>query len=264
MKKKKEQSKYHVPNLERALKIFELLSKHPEGLSIADISNRLEFPRNSVFRILSTLFDKGYLSKDEELKTYYLSQKLLRIGIKAYSAPSLVEMSLPMMHELVEKYGETVPLGVIKDGKGIVLEAIAGTHQFRYVLEPGKLFNVHTSAAGKSIMAYLPEAELTKHLEEINFVRFNERTLTTKKDYLKELNKVRTKGYAVDNAEEVEGMHCIGAPIFNRTGYPVAAVWISGPSIRISEKQYDIIGKDIKNYADQISKVLGYSGKKVV
>ncbi len=260
MRKKELDSRYHVPNLERALRIFELLSQNPQGLSITEISNKLNFPRNSVFRIVSTLKSSEYLIKDEENKAYYLSRKLLSLGLTVSGDPSLVEVSLQEMHNLVNKYRETVPLGIIKDGKGIVLWAVAGKHHFRYVLEPGKLFNIHTSAAGKAIMAYLPEIERDKKISFIKFQKFNKRTIISQKKFIKELGNIKKRGYSVDHAEEIEGMHCVGAPIFNSHGYPVAAIWISGPSFRIREEHFDSMGKDVRSHADRISKQLGFAG----
>ena len=87
-------SEYHVPNLERALTIFQLLSDHGEGLSISDISSKLDYPRNSVFRIVTTLYNFDYLTKDDEYNTFYISLKLLTLGLKALSEPTLVEKSL--------------------------------------------------------------------------------------------------------------------------------------------------------------------------
>jgi DNA-binding IclR family transcriptional regulator len=108
------------------------------------------------------------------------------------------------------------------------------------------------------MLAFLPEEEKRELVNTLSFKRFNERTITSKKSYLKLLETVREKGYAVDHAEENEGMHCIGAPIFNRHGYPVAAIWITGPSSRIEAERFDEIGRVIKQHADQISRSLGY------
>jgi IclR family acetate operon transcriptional repressor len=77
MVKKSDNSKYHVPNLERALAIMEHLSQHPAGLTASEISEQLKIPRNSIFRITSTLVDTHYLIRDEVTKKYQLSQKLL-------------------------------------------------------------------------------------------------------------------------------------------------------------------------------------------
>lgn len=258
MAEAKSNSRYHVPNLERALDLFELLSENPQGLTISDVSNQMIIPRNSIFRICTTLHNHGYLNRDDELKKYSLSAKMLSIGMKALSDPALVEVSLPMMHSLQQKYKETVPLGIIKDDKGIILEEVTGTHAFRFVLEPGKSFNLHTSAPSKAIMAFLPEYEKELLVNKIKFTKYTKRTIKNKQEFLRTLQKVKKQGYAIDHAEEIDGMHCLAAPIFNRKGFPVAAVWITGPSIRIKEPDFDSIGRDVRYHADKISKNLGF------
>ncbi|MFC1549999.1 IclR family transcriptional regulator [Candidatus Neomarinimicrobiota bacterium] len=255
----KTNSKYHVPNLERALELFELLSENLQGLTISEMSNLLNVPRNSVFRITSTLFNHDYLNRNDELRKYTLSFKLLSIGMKALSDPALVEVALPVMHSLQNKYKETVPLGIIKGDKGVILEEITGTHPFRFILEPGKSFNLHTSAPAKAILAYLPKDEQKSLLENIEYTRFTDKTIIKEQDFVRELQKVKIKGFATDHAEEIEGMHCIGAPIFNRKSYPIAAIWITGPSMRIHEKEFDSIGRDVRYHANKISKNLGFS-----
>ncbi len=249
-----------MPNLERALELFELLSENPQGLKISEMSSILSFPRNSVFRIITTLNDTNYLFRDEESRTYRISPKMLNIGMKALNQPALVETALPVMHSLQKIYKETVPLGIIKYNKGIILEEVTGTHPFRFVLEPGKSFNLHTSAAAKAILAFLPDDEKESLLNTIKYTKYTDHTIQNEKDYIIELKKVKKQGYAKDFAEEVEGMHCLAAPIFNRTGYPVAAVWITGPSIRIHESDFDEIGREVRQHADKISKKLGFSG----
>ena len=251
-------SEYHVPNLERALTIMELLSDHCEGLSISDISTKLNYPRNSVFRIVSTLHNYDFLKRDDEYKTFCLSLKLLTVGIKALSEPTLVEKSLKAMHSLRDEYKETVPLGILRGDVGMVIEEVQGTHLFRFVLEPGRKFNLHTSAPGKAILANLPRIERLELIDKIEFKVFNERTINNKENFLKTLKDVCKNGYSVDKAEEIEGMHCIGAPIFNRHGHAFAAIWISGPSMRIHEKDFHKIGLNVRKHADSISMSLGY------
>ena len=251
-------SKYHVPNLERALRVFELLAQHPEGLSTSRISELLQFPRNSIFRITATLHNHGYLIRDLDTKLFQLSQKLLTLGYAAISEQTLVEKSLDVMRSLRDRFKETVPLGILQGNQGLVIEEVPGIHSFRFVLEPGKRFNLHTSAPGKAIVAYLPEDEKEKLIDSIKFIKFNERTISNKSDFIKELTKVRQQGWAADCAEETEGMHCIGAPIFNRHGIPFAAIWITGPSSRVKEENFQGIGEEVRRHSNKISQSLGY------
>ena len=252
-------SKYHVPNLTRALHILELLTEHPEGLTTTQITTLLKIPRNSVFRITSTLVEYGYLVRDEETLIFQLSQKLLTMGYAALSEESLIEKSIGYMRRLRDQYKETVPLGILHGNEGVVVEEVQGTHSFRFVLEPGRRFHIHSAAPGKAIVAFLPEEERESLIRQTKFIKYNERTVKNKNEYREILAKVRKSGYAIDNAEEIEGMHCISAPIFNRHGYPVAAIWITGPSYRIKHKDFDQIGLDIKKATYRISKSLGYA-----
>ena len=253
-------SKYHVPNLERALTIIELIAEHPEGLTISQITELLNFPRNSIFRITTTLQNYGYLVRDEVTKVFHLSQKLLVLGYAGLSEQTLVEKALVVMRSLRDRFRETVPLGILQEREGLVIEEVPGTYPFRFVLEPGKRFHLHTAAPGKAMVAFLPEEKRENLINQIEFIKFNERTITDKDQYRKVLEEVRRRGYSIDHAEEIEGMNCIGAPVFNRHGYPIAAIWITGPSIRIKEKDFPVIGEEVKKHAAYISESLGYRG----
>ncbi len=254
----KKNSKYHVPNLERALDILELLAKHPAGLTVADITKELQISRNSVFRITATLIDHEYLLRDEETKSFLLSQKLLSMGYSALGEETLIEKSLEIMRTLRDRFGETVPLGVLHGNEGVVVEEVPGIHPFRFVLTPGKPFHLHTSAPGKAMVAFLQEEEREALIKRIEYRRFNKKTISNLNDYRKKLDEVRKKGYAIDFAEEVEGMHCVAAPIFNRRGYPIAAIWVTGPSFRVQAQNFECIGKEVKKCAGMISRSLGY------
>ena len=120
------------------------------------------------------------------------------------------------------------------------------------------------SAPGKAIMAYLPNTVRDRYLSYMEFTRYNARTITTRDAYLEELEKVRKLGYAMDNEEELNGVICIGAPIFNYTGYPCGAIWISGPKDRLSKEVVRVSADCIRKVAQTISLELGYSKAKKI
>ena len=70
--------------------------------------------------------------------------------------------------------------------------------------------------------------------------------------------RVRELGYGCDLGEEIKGVNCVGAPVFDAHGYPAASIWITGPSDRVGGDQIDIVGKSVRAYADMISARLGY------
>ena len=169
-----------------------------------------------------------------------------------------------ILRDLRDQVKETACFGVLGDRKGIFIEQAQGHHTFRFILSPGKPFDLHCSAPGKAIMAYLPNTVRDRYLSYMEFTRYNARTITTRDAYLEELEKVRKLGYAMDNEEELNGVICIGAPIFNYTGYPCGAIWISGPKDRLSKEVVRVSADCIRKVAQTISLELGYSKAKKI
>jgi len=255
----KTEDNYKVPNLEKGIAVLEYLSLCPQGKSLQDIKTSLDISQTTAYRILNTLARLDYLMYNEDTKRYKLSLKILNLGFRSLNEHNLLETVIPRLRDLRDQVKETACFGVLGDEKGIFIEQAQGHHTFRFILSPGKPFELHCSAPGKAIMAYLPNTVRDRYLSYMKFTRYNARTITTKEDYLNELEKVRERGYALDNEEELSGVICIGAPVFNYTGYPCGAVWISGPKDRLSKEIMQSSVKCLKEITGQISLELGYT-----
>lgn len=255
---------YKVPNLEKGIAVLEYLSLHSLGKTLQDIKVALDISQTTAYRILNTLVRLGYLLYDEDTKRYKLSRKLLTLGFRSLNEHNLMETVLPRLRDLRDRVEETACFGVLGSKKGIFIEQAQGHHAFRFVLSPGKPFELHCSAPGKAIMAYLPNIVCERYLSYMEFTKYNERTITCKEDYLEELEKVRKFGYALDNEEELSGVICVGAPVFNYTGYPCGAIWISGPKDRLSKEVIKSSAEQIMEITGLISSELGYSKTKKI
>jgi DNA-binding IclR family transcriptional regulator len=249
---------FQVPALDRALSILELLAVLPDGLRMREIAERLEVPANSVFRITGLLEERGYLLRDGEDMRYRLSRKLLALGYAAIGEDKLIEHSLDVMRLLRDETQETVLVGVRADTQGIVLEQVASTQPVKFLVDPGTHFPLHTAAPGKVFVAFLPQAERATLLNRMKFQRFNVRTIDSREKFEAEIENVRAQGYGLDRAEEIEGLHCVAAPIFNHRGYPIAAIWVSGPSFRFPATHLPRIGVKVVAAAERISQRFGY------
>lgn len=249
---------YTVPNLEKGLAILDYLSLNNEGKTLQEIKDELEISQTTAYRILNTMSRLDYLIYNDESKRYKLSRKLLTLGFRALNEHQLLETVLPYLRELRDKVKETACFGVMGETKGIFIEQAQGSYAFSFKLSPGKPFELHCSAPGKAIMAYLPKSVRDRYIDYMEFQKYNERTITNKEDYLKELDKVFDKGYSMDDEEELSGVICIGAPILNYNGYPCGAIWISGPKGRLTDETVVKDAEIIKETADNISAKLGY------
>lgn len=250
---------YNAPNLEKGLVILELLATSNKALTLNEITKASKASQTTVYRILQTLVRLGYLLHNESSKTYKLSRKMLTVGFHAIQEQNQLDVVLPKMRELRDIVRETVFFGVLGEEKGLFIEQVLGTHPFCFVLTPGKLFELHCSAPGKALMAFLPDNTQNLYLSKMKFEKYNANTIQTKEDYLKELATVKHNGFAVDMEEELAGVVCVGAPIFNYMNSPCGAIWISGPKDRLPDKTIKEFAGTIMGVTKSISFELGYN-----
>jgi DNA-binding IclR family transcriptional regulator len=251
-------SRYKVPNLERGLMILEHLMNSPQGLQQSEITAQLRYSKTSVFRVTMTLLEFGYLVRDPETKALRLSRKLIAMGNRSLGEDNLVALSLDVLKRLRDSIRETMLMGTIVEDELVVLAQELGSHPFKFSVDLGARLPLHSAAPGKAILAFLPADERDDILKRLSFVRFNERTITSAEAFRRELATVHDNGFALDQGEQLHGIHCVAAPVFNRHGYPIAAIWTTGPADRIRTEDLARIGKLIRTQAAMISERLGF------
>lgn len=165
----------------------------------------------------------------------------------------------PMMQALHDLAGETVGLAVLdaKTRKGLIIDSVQGTrHRLSFTLTPGTHFPLHTAAPAKAILAFLPAKSQRQWLASLELLRCTPQTITTLAAFEEELAEIKRCGYALDRSEEIEGCLCVAAPILTDDGTPVGAVWITGPSSRLSIAQLHQRAPDVMATAVAIALAL--------
>ncbi len=244
------------PGTDRAFAILELISETPEGISVAEITRKLGISQNSVFRITLTLQNRGYLFRNEKNKCYTLTSKLFDLIRPRVNEKSLTVCAYESLCKLSKLTGETTQLLVKSGEKVIVLEQVAGTHPVKVMGEVGLRIPLYSCAPGKAILAWLPEDELKKWLSQVRLKKFTTTTLSNRKSLLKDLAATRDRGYSVDFAEGLEGIHCVGSPVFNSRQYPVAAITLMAPLFRLPEEKMTELGQECRKVALEIQERL--------
>ncbi|MDD4017130.1 MAG: IclR family transcriptional regulator [Kiritimatiellae bacterium] len=184
--------------------------------------------------------------------------KMMVVGQRAMIGTDALELAIPVMRQIRDEFYDTVALGVIQGPNVVVIESVPGTHPFIFTLNPGFTGQIHVTAPGKAIMAWYDNARRAAILDQMTFKKYNERTITSHAAFVKELDRTRKRGWAFDNAEEYDGVYCIAVPFFDRTGYPLAAIWMTGPSNRVPVARHPAIAERMKTLAGKISAALGY------
>ena len=245
-----------VPALDRSLDIIEMLSDSPQGMTLSEISKRLEVPKNAVFRITQTLQGRGYLLRDRETMAFQLSGQWLKLATPRTPRISLPEAARPAMVALRDLTEETVQLGILSDYAGTIIDQVEGTQPLRIVVDLGLRFKLYSNAPGKLLLAHMSDKEREKTLSKIKLVAHTSRTITSKAALLKECERIVSQGYSVDYAEANEGIHCIAAPIRNPQGEVLGAMWVSGPAKRLPKARFAELGRQVIEAAEQASRAI--------
>jgi len=238
--------------------MLEAVAHEPEGLSNAEISRKLQIPKSSASYILRTLEKQGYLHRDSENGKYRVGLKILSLSRGALSGIDVREVALPIMRHLVEKTNLTCHLAILDGPEAVYIEKVEPTGFIRMDTWVGRRMRVHATSVGKSLVAHIPQPQLEKILAERAMERRTPKTICTLPRLLKELEKVRTQGYAVDDEENNLGARCVGAPIFNQQGRIEASLGLSGTIHQVNEQTMPRILEHLKDAARHISMQLGY------
>lgn len=251
-------SRYRVPVLDRTLDLLELLANQPEGMTLTGLTEALGVPKNTVYRIATTLTLRGYAVRDEATKRYLLSRKMLSVSHAAMGGKRLLEAAGPVLRTLRDATGETALLGTLSGSRGVVLDQVPSSQPVKVVVEVGHAFPLHTAAPAKAILAFVADEVRHRLVADIRFTRHTSRTITSARSFVRELAAVRDRGYALDRREESEAYACAAAPVFGRSGDVVAAIWISGPSDRVTATRLPSVARQVVASARSLSSALGY------
>lgn len=248
-----------VKSVSRALDIITMLSLKKGGLGVTEIANNIDINKSSVYRILSTLVQYGYVEQDEETGRYKLGYKFLEISSKLLESIDLRGEARPFLQELESETNEVIHLVVYDQGEVVYIEKLEGNETLRMHSKVGKRAPMHCTSVGKAILAQLPDNVIEGIIERKGMPVHTIHTITDKEVLMKELEQVRVRGYALDLEENEIGITCIAVPIFDHTGNVVSAVSISGPTLRMTEERLEQLHKRMITIGKQISERLGYS-----
>ncbi len=251
------QPNYLSPAVSRALEILRLIAANPGGITLARLCRESKITKNSIFRILNTLVAEGALQRDPASQQFTMTGQLLGLAYRGTGADVLSQIVMEPMRQLRDRTGETVLFGKLLGTRGVVLDQLPSSNAIKVQVEIGITFPLHSAAPAKAILARLPSAERIKICQSIDYPTFTERTVSSAKALLSELEEIEKTQIAYDWGEEATDIRCAGSAIIDHRSLPVGAIWITGPASRLNNARLKECAKEVLNTASCVSRHLG-------
>jgi len=203
-----------IAAVEKAFRILEVMSAAGAPMTLMDITENTGLPKPTVFRMLRTLVELGFVDQDQLRKRYDLTLKMYNLG-RGNGYDDIREEALPIMQALHDRFDETVNLGILQGGQVLYIHYLETTRSVRWQVRPGVRDPYYCTALGRAIAAYLPERQRKRLLDT---VPITPRTSATPKDpaaVARILEETAARGWAVDDQENDNEVVCFGIPLMD-------------------------------------------------
>lgn len=253
----KESDEQRVKALDRGLEVLKALAVN-EGVALTNLAVELDISAPTLHRMLTTLAHHGFARQSADDGQWRIGIEAFRVGSAFSRTAKVLDIAKPFMRQLMQRTGETANLGLIDQGE-VVFVAQVETHQaIRAFFRTGSRGPIHASGIGKCILAFTDLREQRRQIDEIELIRFTEKTLTQKAAFTDELRRIKSQAYALDDEERHKGMRCVAAPIFNAYSEVIAAISVSGPIARLQDDGLKSAIFQTRELAQEISLELGW------
>jgi DNA-binding IclR family transcriptional regulator len=246
-----------VQSVERALSLLEVVAKSAEPVPLAQLTKVLGIDPSSVFRLANTLKRRGFLANPNGRKHYVLGPAVWRLSREYDWSRMLISICREPIKALANRTGETAHLAVREARQVFFIDHQASGDQGVIVAgQTGKLLPLHCTAQGKALLADFELADLEALYGATPLEKYTARTIVSVAELASACARIRTDGYATDDAECLDEVACVAAPLRDRSGIVIASIGISAPATRLSEGRDVVLAQHVCEVAAQINAVL--------
>jgi DNA-binding IclR family transcriptional regulator len=217
-----------IQSVQRAFSILEVIANHPAGLGVTEIARRVDLPKSTVARFLTTLEGVKAIERLAAGEGYIIGSRLITLVSQVPFSRHLVTVAHPFLQELTQASGETSHLCLPDGNQTLYIDQVNSLHHIQIQDWIGYRVPLHAVSNGKIFMAYWSEAQLEQYLAR-PLEKFAQETITDPTVLRQHLKEIAAQGYAWAYKEFDDEVAGVAAPIWNERGQVVASVSVGGP-----------------------------------
>jgi DNA-binding IclR family transcriptional regulator len=238
--------------VDRALDILLCFTRQTPRLTMTQIAGQVGMNKSTVHRLLGTLEKKRFLQRDPATGVYQLGIRFLEMAHITLEHNDLRQVAAPFLHRLCDQHRETITLSVLDGSDVVYLDVVESPQRVKLAASTGQRLPAFATAAGKAILASLPD-EAGRKVIERGMRQYTPQTIRSPEIFFERLYQDRKQGYSISEQEFEEGINAVAAPILDPNGRPVAAIAVAGPAYRLLRERMNETGPTILATAREIA-----------
>jgi DNA-binding IclR family transcriptional regulator len=244
-------------SLERGLDVLEVVEAEGTEIGVREIARRLALSPTIVQRMVTSLAKRGYVDRDAETARYRLGYRALALGAHSGAGSDYIVSARRELEHLARDHSLNGFVAVLHGGRAVYLLAVQAEAPLAIKVAPGSEMPLHSTAAGKVLLASLDDAAARKVLGNGKLAAITPHTVTESTAVISGLAKVRKQGFATVSEENIRGVLSVGAPIRDREGKVLAALSVAFPKYLDASQTLQSITPLVVAAAQRISRAVG-------
>jgi IclR family transcriptional regulator, KDG regulon repressor len=246
--------------LARAFSILDCFNVDQPRLGVRELARQVRMSRSTVGRLLATMCAAGVLNQDPVTRRYMMGSKVLTWNAVYTSGLDIRNKARPALEELHRDTRETISLYILDGDERMCVDRIESPESLRMTTRVGERMPIHIEASGKVLLAFVSPVLRKGVISRVCKKPAASGKRPSRQALLDDLKKIRARGYAVSHGERAVGASCVSAPVFDATGKPIAAITISGPTIRLTDDKVSEYASRVMAVAKEVSQAMGLNG----
>jgi DNA-binding IclR family transcriptional regulator len=247
--------------MSKLMAVLDCFSRYDRALTLSEIASRLDMPKTTVHRLVSSLREAKLLEQDQGRDRYRLGIRLFELGSIVLANLDIHREARPLIDRLISVSGEGSHLCVFDGTNMVVVEHREPDQNVAHWTTTLKISPSYCTGIGKAALAF-QEPWVIEKVIAAGLPAYTPATITDPDALRRELEVVRQHGYAVDNCEHEPNVRCVAAPIRNSVGRVFAALSVTGPATRVTPERVPALAELAMATARQLSRQLGFVEKK--
>lgn len=246
-----------IQSIERAIAILETVANRPEGVTLAEVSVELGLHTSTTFHLIRTLASLGIVEQLDN-KRYRVGSRLFMLAASSMTETAMLTQATPILEALSRDTGDAAHLAIRSRHEIVVIAKTAATGMLQLSGRTGTTRPAHCTAIGKVLLSEVSPETLDDLIDQLDFHRYTDKTITTREALLSELAAIRTSGIGYDLCELDDEIKCVAMPVRDFARRCAGAIGISGPIWRMGPAAMKKKTAILRDAADELSRRLGF------